>query len=691
MNFVIWLALIISYLYMEAVYHVGCYGWTEISPILPFALICIVTSLETLIICLIKNKKKLMFWIVLSGHFLLYTIQTVYYTVFRQPLQIKAAILGGQDALTNYYREAWMGFMNALPVILLLILPLICSAIAIRKKILRFEKAEAIQKIRAFFCVGVSLLLVYVTLGVGKYLETEYYEEYSEFYAPLSVAEKMGVLTMVQRDCFFEIAALFDTKSTSTMSEENVELPEISTPLPVFEPTATPLPEVAEATQEPLPELTPTPTPAPQAFALDMDKLMEASKGDKQKEWLAEYIGSMQPTRTNEYTGMFEGYNLIYLTAEGFSTYAIRQDLTPTLYKLVNSGFVFNNYYVPLWQTSTSDGEYVNCTGLIPDGQFSMRKSGSNSMPFNLPGFFAKEGVTSYAYHNNTMSYYDRHITHPNLGYIFKTSKLGECSEAEYGDNIFPMENPGRWPSSDYEMMQGTVAEYSKLDRFHVYYMTISGHMYYSFSGNSMSSKNKDAVKHLDMSENARAYYACHIELDKALQYLLEELEAAGKLENTVICLSADHYPYGMTQEQYEELAGKDLTKDMDLFRNSLILWNVGIEEPIIVDKACCSIDILPTLLNLFGFEFDSRMYAGRDIFSEEEGVVIFNNRSFVTDTVCYDKKAKTITWKKELTPEQQDMYLEYMKEEVKRRYSFSAYILQENYYQVIQECLNSP
>jgi phosphoglycerol transferase MdoB-like AlkP superfamily enzyme len=273
-------------------------------------------------------------------------------------------------------------------------------------------------------------------------------------------------------------------------------------------------------------------------------------------------------------------------------------------------------------QIAVSTGTSGNSS--IPDyDHLALLGSGANYMGFSLPRFFAKEGVPSYAYHNNTMSYYDRHITHPNLGYIFKASKLGECSEAEYGQYIFPMENPGRWPSSDYEMMVGTTPEYMNLDRFHVYYMTVSGHMYYSFSGNSMSSRNKEAVKHLEMSENARAYYACHIELDKALEYLLEQLEAAGKLENTVICLSADHYPYAMTEEEYEELAGKDLEQNMDKFRNTLILWNAGIEEPIIVDKACCSIDIIPTLLNLFGLEFDSRMYAGRDIFSTEEEMAL--------------------------------------------------------------------
>lgn len=688
---VIWLIYGITLVLMELFYHLGCYGLKGISPLLPLALIGVIAAIQTLIVCSFKKKQqKILFWCFLIADYILFAVQTVYYTVFRQPLQVRAALVGGQDALTNYYREAGMGILKALPILALLALPLVASYVLIRKKKVKFKNTNSLQKIRVCFGFGVSLLLFYVVSGVGKYSKAEYYEAYSEFYAPDMVAERMGVVTLAQRDLFFEIESLFGGTSGGGMAEDG-ELPIISTPMPGLVFTPTPTPAADESVVEKEPDATPTPAPVPQIFELDVNKLVEASQGNKQKKWLAEYITTMQPTKTNAYTGMFEGYNLIYLTAEGFSTYAIHPELTPTLYKLVNSGFVFNNYYVPLWQTSTSDGEYVNCTGLIPDGQFSMRKSGSNDMAFSLPRFFEKEGVTSLAYHNNTMSYYDRHITHPNLGYIFKASKLGECSEAEYGQYIFPMENPGRWPASDYEMMVGTIPEYIGMDRFHVYYMTVSGHMYYSFSGNSMSSRNKDAVKHLDMSENARAYYACHIELDKALQYLIEQLEAAGKLENTVICLSADHYPYGMTEEEYEELAGKDLSNDMDKFRNSLILWNVGIEEPIVVEKACCSIDILPTLLNLFGFEFDSRMYAGRDIFSEEEGVVIFNDRSFVTDTMYYDKKAKTTTWKRELTPEQQEAYMEYMKEEVKRRYSFSAYILQENYYRIVRDCLLSP
>jgi len=425
---------------------------------------------------------------------------------------------------------------------------------------------------------------------------------------------------------------------------------------------------------------------SPNVLEIDFDKLMELSGKSKEKNWLCQYIQGVEPTKKNEYTGIFEGYNLIFLTAEGFSPSAVREDVTPTLYRLAHSGIVCTNYYVPLWQTSTSDGEYVNSTGLIPDGQFSMRKSADLNMCYSLPSYFAPLGAKCYAFHNNSLTYYDRHLSHPNLGYEFLAAKKGDMSKSQAEGKIFPMENPDFWPASDYEMMIGTLPYYVNEDRFLAYYMTVSGHMNYNFTGNRMSIKNKDAVKDIPLSDNGKAYIACQIELDKALEYLLEELEKAGKLDTTVICLSADHYPYAMTPEQYEELAGKDLKVDLEVYRNNLILWNSQIEEPIVVDKVCGAMDLLPTLLNLFGMEYDSRMYAGRDIFGPQEGMVIFNDRSFVTDTVAYNKKRKTLNWYKEPAVGE-DTYLAAAKEEVKNRYQFSAYILRNNYYDLILAC----
>lgn len=642
-------------LYLETIYHLGGFGLTPINPLFTIALILIVSALETLAVGSVRKKwKNRLFWIFSSILLVLYGAQLVYLRIFKQPLMWEAAVRGGQDALTNYWREALDGILKALPFLLLFSLPLIAVGFYRYWNGWKLPKLHMIEKLRCLFGAGIGLILACMIILIGKYVEADYYEDYHEFFDPLTVAENMGVLTFVQRDTAMSVGNLFSGlweraggKAKNTSQEEK-DGPQ--TPGDDGLANVTPTDETGEAgtgqPEEPAEKVVDT---SPNALPIDFEKL-KAEADSKETTWLAEYMEGLTPTNRNKYTGIFEGYNLIYLSAEGFSPYAVREDLTPTLYRLVHSGFVFNNYYVPLWQTSTSDGEYINCTGLIPDGQFSMRKSSENDMAYTLPRYFEKDGVNSLAYHNNSLSYYDRHLTHINLGYDFKAAKLGELEEAEWGDKIFPMEHPDQWPASDLEMMQGTIPDYINQDRFHVYYMTVSGHMNYNFKGNAMSGKNKAVVSNLDMSENAQAYIACHVELDKALEYLLEQLEAAGKLDNTVIVMSADHYPYGMTQEEYEELAGKPLADNMDLYRNNLILWNAQMEESTVeVDKVCGSMDIIPTLLNLFGFEYDSRLYAGRDIFSDQEGLVIFNDRSFVSDTVYYSRKAKTTVWKEDL------------------------------------------
>ena len=75
------------------------------------------------------------------------------------------------------------------------------------------------------------------------------------------------------------------------------------------------------------------------------------------------------------------------------------------------------------------------------------------------------------AYHNHTYTYYGRHISHPNLGYVYKG----------LGNGLDVKES---WPESDLEMIEKTVPEYMNSQPFHTYYMTVSGHMQYSFTGN---------------------------------------------------------------------------------------------------------------------------------------------------------------------------------------------------------------
>ncbi len=658
-------------LYMELVYHFACFGFVAFNPILALPICFLFAGLSVLLTGFMRKKvNRIIFWCFLVIDYLLFASQLVYIKIFKQPLLLAAITNTGKAAVTNYWREALYAILQASGYLILLALPLIAAGFLLKFKKINLKSHSYKQRMISVSVLGAGLVGFLVILATGYFAKADYYEEYSGFYDPEGIISEYGVESSIVRDIFRGVFPQETLQNTWQDFEDTLDDESLITDVPGND-------KIPEEVIEP--EL----DTSPQVLPIDFMTLMNAD--DEEIVKLAEYMQSIPPTNKNEYTGIFEGYNLIYLTAEGFAPYAVDEELTPTLYKLIHSGFVFEDYYVPLWQTSTSDGEYVNCTGLIPDQQFSFRRSSGISMPFGLPSYFSQEGVNSYAYHNNTLSYYERNLTHPNLGYNFKASKLGDLDEAVWGGQIFDMENANYWPASDLDMMVGSIPEYINEDRFHVYYMTVSGHMNYNFSGNRMSSIHKDEVEGLPYSEEGRAYIACNIELDLALEYLIEQLDAAGKLDNTVICLSADHYPYAMDINNMEELAGKPLEGKLDIFGNNLILWNSKMDT-VTVDKTASALDILPTLLNLFGFDYDSRLYVGRDILSDSAPLVIFSDRSFISDRVSYNKKSKEIIWKDGF--EEDEEYYEAVKKQVKGLYGYAAGILNNDFYRYVEEAL---
>lgn len=658
-----------SLLFMELVYHFSGFGLSLFNPMLSITLACFLAGISTVLAGFMKKKvNKIFFWIFIAFDYVLFASQLVYMEIFKQPLLIAAITNNGKAAVSNYWREALYAVLKASGWLLLLAVPLIAAGILLKFKKLVLKSHTIKERVGCILLSAAGLLCYIAILAGGFLLKTEYFEEYSGFYNPEGIITEYGVSASLVRDVLGD----------AFPEEREVAAAAVNGPVYPEDTQATE--EIAVSTEPTEPELDTSPNVLP----VDFNTLIANADSDSIK-GLAEYMQSMTPTNKNEYTGMFEGYNLIYLTAEGFCSYAVDEELTPTLYKLTHSGFVLKDYYVPLWQTSTSDGEYVNCTGLIPDQQFSLKRSAEDDMVFGLPAFFSKEGVRSYAYHNNSLSYYSRNLTHPNLGYNFKACKLGDLPESIWGGQVFEMDNVNYWPASDLDMMKATLPEYISEDRFHVYYMTVSGHMNYNFSGNRMSSLHKEEVADLPYSEEGRAYIACNIELDLALEYLIEQLEAAGKLDKTVICLSADHYPYAMDVVNLDELAGTKVSDSLDTYKNSLILWNSEMET-VTVEKTASSLDILPTLLNLFGFDYDSRLYVGRDFLSDSAPLVIFSDRSFITDKVNYYKKGKRTTWVDGV--EEDEAYFQDIKKQVKGLYQYAAGILNDNFYKYVEEAL---
>ena len=508
---------------------------------------------------------------------------------------------------------------------------------------------------------------------------TEYYSPYDIYYndlVPDFAVEKLGVITTMRLDLkklwfgggnedglgltIIETTTPEQTSPTETSSTE----PTSSTGQSGEDVPVKPIEEILDYVLDTSPNI------------LDIDFMTLAENADKKviKE-LHTYFANSVPTNKNEYTGMFEGYNLIKLTAEGFSTLALDENVTPTLYKLANSGFVFNNFYNASWWASTTDGEYAACMGLIPKSGFgSFRYTGKNksSLPFSMGNMLTELGYATYGYHNNhQFNYYGRDLSHPNMGYIYKGPGYG-----------FDLRKT--WPESDLEMIEATLPDYINSVPFHAYYMTISGHANYTFTGNSMAARNKALVADLNYSTEAKAYLACQAELDKAIAKLMDELDKAGLLEKTVIVLSGDHYPYALARETINELAGHEVEENFELYKSTLILWSGSMEEPIVIDKPCSAIDIMPTLCNLFGIEYDSRLYIGKDILSDTDPIVVFANRSFITDKVMYNTKTKETIM---LTDgELPDKYISNMQKVVNNMFKISAAIVENNYYSYIEE-----
>ena len=403
------------------------------------------------------------------------------------------------------------------------------------------------------------------------------------------------------------------------------------------------------------------------------------------------YFSSKTASQQNEYTGMFKGKNLIQITAEAFSPYVISKELTPTLYKLTHEGFVFTNYYQPGWGQSTTGGEFAHMTGIIPtwvNGNLSFYASHQDYMPFALGNQFRALGYTTVAYHNNSYTYYNRHLTHPNLGYDY------------YGQgNGLNLTVPG-WPYSDLDMMEQTapayIEDYVNTGKpFHAYYMSVSGHANWGW-GNAMSAKNREAAvaAYPNASQPVQGYIAANLELEYALTYLLEQLEAAGIADDTVICMTADHYPYALVTDYgdyYQELSGiQDSELDISRYKNTWLLWSGSMEESVTVDTPCSAIDILPTVSNLFGLEFDSRLMSGHDVFAQNYStsqastcmplVILPTNRgySWITAAGTYDAKTRTFTPNPGVTVA--DDYVKTVSSLVDAKYSYARQLIQYDY-----------
>ena len=548
-----------------------------------------------------------------------------------------------------------------LPFIIAALLPL-ALCILLRKRIVTEHR---MSKWSLLFVTAVSVIFLLIGEGLARW--GTYGDSYTYNFQTDAAVSQFGLHTAVRLEAEY---ALFGTP------QPKLELP----------------------TQEDEPDDPPAATtPVEYGYnALDIDfQALADSASDSALRSMAQYFGSLTPSKKNEYTGLFQGKNLVLITAEAFSPWFISRELTPTLYKLTHEGFVCENYYQPGWGQSTTGGEYAVMTGLLPTwvgSNVSFYASANDDMPFALGNQLRVLGYRTGAYHDNIYNYYNRDKTHPNLGYDYQGVGSG-----------LTMTEDGSWPYSDLEMVQNTIGDYidgyvSDGTPFHVYYMTVSGHGSYGW-GHAMAAKNraKAQAAYPNASTQVQSYVAANLELENALTYLLEQLEAAGIAEDTVICMSADHYPYLLAEPEtdyYNELRGVvDSERDTDRYRNALVLWCGGMENAVTVTEPCSAVDIVPTLSNLFGLEYDSRLLSGRDVLDKDYDagsasgsipLVILptsSGNSWATAAGVFEASTRTFNARPGVTVEED--YVSRVNNIVALQYNYAQQLIARDYYRV--------
>ena len=578
-----------------------------------------------------------------AAQVLLAEVQLVYHCIFGDFMPVSQIGMGG-NVVVNFNSQLLYGIRQNLLKILLLLLPLIAVILCLilrRAQVLKLRLRW--KQTMASFAVLLALLLTVTGLMyVGRDNAFSVYRTFTNVNTSTdSSYKKIGMLATTAQELRY---MLFSGSGSIMITPSSLNMSDV--------------PRTYSSNSYNVIE------------SIDFTALADSTDSDILKA-TDEYLSNATPTRKNNYTGLLKDYNLITICAESFCPWFISEELTPTLYKLSHTGILFENYY-GTFQSVTTNGEYTMCMGLYPDmsrtkTDSSFNVAGTNYLPFCLGNALKGMGYQAWGYHDYIGDFYNRNITHANMGYTFKAADSGLAMKID-------------WPSSDLEMMEASVDDYiNSGEPFHAYYMTFSGHYQYNWD-NAMSAKNRDAVKDLPYSEPVKAYIACNLELEYALEYLMQRLEEAGVADKTCIVLTNDHYPYGLTEDEYNELAGQTLDTTFEKYRNSFICYVPGLSENIVVDEYCSTADILPTLLNLFGVDYDSRLLAGTDVLSSGIHVAVLSDKSFLTKTFRYDAGTETVIPADENTTVSGKLAEAY-RLYVDSRFQLSGNILNSDYY----------
>lgn len=386
---------------------------------------------------------------------------------------------------------------------------------------------------------------------------------------------------------------------------------------------------------------------------------------------LSNYYISQSITDENDYTGLFAGKNLIVIMMESVNNVALNPSYYPNLYKLYSEGWSWDNSFSPRNSCPTGNNEMAGMVSLYTiNNKCSANAYMNNVYPESIFNLFNEAGYTTSSYHNYTDQYYFRKIIHNNMGsgHYYGVQELGIPYSDVYEE----------WPS-DVELMKKFLKNSESDEKYMAWITTVSTHHPYGVSS-ELGDLYLDTFANTNYSTPMKRYMSKMKVLDEAIGVLLDGLEKQGKLDDTVIVLYGDNYPYGLKTEYLTNYFGHDMSKYNEVDKTPFIIYNSAIKATKF-NEYTSYINITPTVANLFGLDYDPRYYAGHDILSKDyENRVIFSDGSWRDDVAFYDATSGKITFfSKNFTYSNDE--IKSINNSIKNRITMSNLAIKTNYF----------
>ena len=405
---------------------------------------------------------------------------------------------------------------------------------------------------------------------------------------------------------------------------------------------------------------------------------------DETLNYINQYLINNRSTDKNEYTGMFEGKNLIVIMMESVNDIFINPEYYPNFYKMLSNGWYFENNYSPRNSCATMNNEFSGLTSLYSiyntcTASKYKENTYSESM-FNLFNNNTKTKYTTFSAHNYTEAYYPRGTIHKNMGSgeYFGVEDLGIKYSNEYRN----------W-SNDDDFMKSFLnildRKTSDGENFMTWLTTVSSHQPYS-TNSIQGDKYYDLTKNTNYPSDVRRYMSKLKILDDGLGVLLEGLESRGILDDTVIVLYGDHYPYGISTKNLNKVLEYDTAKEMNAERVPLVIYNSEMNS-YTFSGYTTYLNLLPTLANLFNLNYDPRLYLGTDMFSDEyRSLAVFADGSWKNEKAFYDASKMKIKYYS--SDEYTQGEIKEINDLIDEHVTLSSSIITNNYFEYLDEKL---